>query len=90
MYKSTLGKMLFLGRMTQPIMLRVVSHMATKTAQLKVHHLKDLEAQIRYLKRTLPCIAFPSVPPGAPFHLDVYTDASMAGKKRRRGTRGVL
>jgi len=43
-YKSAIGKMLFIGRITQPLFLRIASHMAGKTKNLLLHHLKDLEA----------------------------------------------
>ncbi len=89
LYKSTLGKMLFLERMTEPIMRRVVSQIAIKTAQLEVHHFKDLAAQIRYVKRTLPCITFPAVPPRCALSPRRIYRRSMAGKKEG-GTRGTL
>ncbi len=45
-FKSDLGKMLFIGRMSQPIMLRIASQMATEMNRLLFHHLKDLDSLI--------------------------------------------
>ncbi len=86
-FKSALGKMLFIGRMSQPIMLRIASQMATKINKLHLHHLKDLDALIRYSKKYEPCISFPSSEAGSKFHFDVYSDASMSSKSEE-GARG--
>ena len=44
LYLSLVGKVLFVGRMTQPIMLRMTSRMATKVNHPQLHHLQDLRA----------------------------------------------
>ncbi len=80
-FKSILGKLLFVGRLTQPVLLRIASHFATKTLSLRAHHLKDLEAQLRHWKRVEPCIHFARPARPSPFILDVYTDAAMSSKK---------
>ena len=49
-FKSILGKMLIVGRLTNPIMLRVSSFVAAKASKLLFHHLKDIESELRYLK----------------------------------------
>eukprot|EP00171_Calliarthron_tuberculosum_P005283 IDg5283t1 len=86
-YRSIIGKILFVGRMTQLLLLRMASLIATKTSKLLVHHSRDLKALLKYAKRYEPCITFNHPANGCKFHLDTYTDASMAGKKEN-GARG--
>ena len=57
-FKSVIGLMLFVGRLTHPILLRTASHMATKTNKLLFHHLKDLYALAKYAKKYKSKITF--------------------------------
>lgn len=57
-FKSAIGKMLFIVRLTYPVMLRIASIMATKACKLQVHHLKDLEDELPYLKKHPPKLLF--------------------------------
>ncbi len=79
--------MLFIGRMTQPVMLPIASQMATKIDKLLLHHLKDLDALIRYSKKYEPCVSFPVSKSGEKLYLDVYSDGSMS-PKGEGGARG--
>ena len=73
--------MLFIGRVSHPIVLRIASQMATKTEHLLLHPLKDLEALIKYAKQAEPMVTFHKTNNQERFHLDVVTDAAMANKK---------
>lgn len=77
-YRSILGKMLYVGRMSQPIMLYHASHMASKLNTLKLHHLKDLGSLLRFDKKNVPILRFlpPSTKGG--FSLLAISDASMS------------
>eukprot|EP00171_Calliarthron_tuberculosum_P023073 IDg23073t1 len=46
-YRQIVGQLLFIGRCTQPIMLRIASHMATKISSLMTHHLRDLISLVK-------------------------------------------
>jgi len=50
-FKSAIGQMLFIGRLSNPVMLYFASHMATKSSALYSHHLKQLGSIIRHVKR---------------------------------------
>eukprot|EP00171_Calliarthron_tuberculosum_P004588 IDg4588t1 len=86
-YKSCLGKMLFIGRMTQPIMLRIASHMATKVNKLMRHHLKDLKSLIKYCKSSTPHISFKPVHQEGGFYLG-YLLRRKYGWQSRKCARG--
>lgn len=88
-YKSAIGKMLFIGRITQPIFLRIASNMVTKTKKLLLYHLKDLEALIKYGKETSPHIYFKSSTQGK-FSIEVNSDASMATKSGDKAREGFI
>lgn len=88
-YMSVLGKLLFTGGLAQPIALFYASYMATKTTALLKHHLKDLRALVRAVKRTTPELAFTPAPLNTKFSLEIYSDASMDSKKTH-GARGGL
>lgn len=89
-FKSTVGKMLFIGRLTHPVMVRGASIMATKPCKLQLHHLKDLESELRYLKKNPPKLLFNNFnisqestgtsSKTSPLYLDVYTDALLYRK----------
>ena len=76
LYRSLLGKLLFTGRMSQPIMLRIASEMAAKTNRLLVHHLKDLSAQVKYASSIAHDVTYTKPTSLRDFILDVYTDAT--------------
>jgi len=80
-YRSAIGRLLFVGRMTHPVLLRIASTMATKTSALLNHHLKDLAAFARYALKAAPVLTFRPGSTAAPFHFDVYSDGAMGSKK---------
>eukprot|EP00171_Calliarthron_tuberculosum_P018277 IDg18277t1 len=90
LYKSVLGKMLYIGRVSQPVIMYYASHMATKTSRLMSHHCKELSSLIRFSKRTAPELMFkPPVDQGE-FYLDGYTDAAPGGKKDESARGGFV
>jgi len=88
-FKSAIGKMLFIGRITQPLFLRIASHMASKVKNLLLHHLKDLEALIKSVKKEATCIIFKSTEKGK-FSIEVNSDAAMASKSEGKPREGYL
>ena len=79
-YRSLLGKILFVGRMSHPPLLRIASEMAGKLPTLLVHHLKDLQAQISQTKQHKCTLNFKHPSESRKFYLDVYSDAKMISK----------
>ena len=88
-YQSALGKLLFIGQLSQPVALYYASHMATKINSLRMSHLKDLRALVRVVRKSNPTLLFNRPISNAPFHLDVLTDAAMSNKNST-GARGGL
>ena len=86
-YRSLLGKILFTGRMSQPVMLRIASEMATKTNRLLVHHLKDLRAQVKYAMSISHDVLYAKSEASGKFYLDIYSDATCSkdGLNSREG-----
>lgn len=76
-----IGKLLFTGRTSYPIMLRVASSMAAKTNHILVHHLKILLTQVKYLKDIAVPLRFNKPISKDPFFFDVHSDSSMRNKK---------
>jgi len=91
-YRSSIGRLLFVGRMTHPVLLRIASTMATKTSALKNHHLKDLAAFVRYALKAPPVLTFrrASQPDEKGFHFEVYSDGSMGSKKEAVARSGYI
>lgn len=77
-YRSVIGKMLYVGRMSQPVMLYHASHMATKVGDLKAHHLKDLRALLKFDKKHTPALCFLKPSSGSKFSLEAISDAAMS------------
>jgi len=86
-FKSAIGQMLFIGRLSNPIMLYFASHMATKSSALHSHHLKQLGSIIRHIKRQPHNLTFKVPNPKYKSHIDVYSDASPPSNKDL-GSRG--
>jgi hypothetical protein len=56
-YMSTVGSMLFIGRVTSPIVARMAGILASALPALAVKDIKNINAPIRRLKANLPSIA---------------------------------
>ena len=76
LYRSLIGKLLFAGRLTQPVMLRIASEMATKVNKLQVHHLRDLRAHVKFALSVATPILYNRISQAGNFHIDVYSDAN--------------
>ena len=59
-YRYMLGKLLFLGRLTQQVILRIASEMAVKTNHPLVHHLRNLKSPINYTLKIASGVKFKS------------------------------
>jgi len=90
LFKSVIGKMLYIGRVCYPVMLYHASHMATKINQLKKHHLKDLAAVLRHLKERNPVLTYRSSQTNGKFTLHAFSDASAPNKKETSGRGAFL
>lgn len=77
-YRSVIGRMLYIGRTTHPVMLFHASHMATKVNQLRKHHLKDLHALLKFDKREEAKILYRAPSSAREFTLEAVSDASMS------------
>lgn len=69
--------MVYVGRIYNPIMLYHASSMASKISSLNPHHLKDLQAWIRFGKKRIPILRFKSPHSKGQFSLEATSDASM-------------
>jgi hypothetical protein len=94
-YMSTVGSMLFIGRVTSPIVARMAGILASALPALAVKDIKNINAAIRRLKANLPSIAElhfrvpgPASVDSAPVLL-VFADASFH-EEASRNRAGVL
>lgn len=74
-YQSRIGHVTFMARVTQPLMAYFASHMAAKLSHLQKHHLKALNAIIKYLRSIRPEICFRPGSQDLKCVLDIYIDA---------------
>jgi hypothetical protein len=94
-YMSTIGSMLFVGRVTSPIVARVAGVLASALPSLAVKDIKIINASIRRIKANLPSIAELHfiIPSGADGNADsfllAFTDASFH-EDAARNRAGVL
>eukprot|EP00171_Calliarthron_tuberculosum_P022319 IDg22319t1 len=79
-YRKSIGQILFVGRMTNPLLQRIASQMATKTPALMLHHLKELGTAIKKEKLKVPEIHFAQPSRHSMYSLEVCSDASMTNK----------
>jgi hypothetical protein len=89
-YMSTDGSMLFIGRVTSPIVERMAGVLASALPSLSVKDIKGMNAAIRKIRANLPSIAelhFMTCPETEQPFLLVFTDASFheAAAKNRTG-----
>ena len=91
-FRRAIGNILFVGRMSDPILLRIASTMATKVEDMKVLYLRDLKSQINYALRNAPVLAFHSTKSKVHknFHVEVYTDGATGNKKEDGGREGYI
>lgn len=79
-YRHTIGKMLYIGRMSAPLILLHASMAATKLSDLYNHHLRSLAAILKRLKTQGATLHYISPPTAnAAFTLDIISDGAMAG-----------
>ena len=89
-FRTTLGKMLYVGRMSNPIMLFHASYMASKTNKLETHHLKDLKAFLKWDKRHVPTLLYNSPNTSGNYILEAISDASMSSTSEGGGRGAYL
>ena len=91
-FRSAIGRLLFIGRMTHPVLLRIASSMATKVSALELHHLKDLKALVKYSCKKPPVLVFkpPKISSLSRSHFEVYSDGSMGTKKESAARGGFI
>jgi hypothetical protein len=94
-YMSTVGSILFVGRVTSPIIARMAGILASALPTLSVRDVKTMNSAVRKMKAALPSIAelhfvAPVVPPAdkGPFLL-VFSDASF-NEDAAKNRAGVL
>jgi len=90
-YRRAIGKILFVGRMSHPALLRIASTMATKVSMLQSHHLKDLQAQVKQALRNAPVLTYCSTKDDhQQFAMSVYSDGSPGSKKDEAARGGFI
>ena len=89
-FRSLIGYMLFLGRVSHPFLLFVCSDMAKKTQKLQKHHLKTLNSYISFIKKTKPELVYRPGCITSSCVLEVYSDASLPPKGETRSRSGWL
>lgn len=88
-YRSAICKMLYIGRIPQPIILFHAIHMAFKVNVLLSYHLKDLLALLRFDKKHIPTLRLVSPAQKVYFVLEATSDASIP-KLAEGDSRGVF
>lgn len=91
-YRHVIGRMLFIGRMTSPILLLHASMAASKIADLRRHHLRALATNLKRLKRNPAELHFlaPNRTVWNPFVVDIISDAAMAAVGETKGRGGYI
>lgn len=91
-YRRIIGKMLYISRMSAPLMLFHASHATTKLADLKRHHLRSLATTVTRLKQDEDKLIFlaPSRTPtkSASLHLDCISDGATVSGTEVNGREG--
>jgi len=87
-FRSLIGKMLYIGRLADPVTLYHASHFASKTSQLYTHHQNQLNAVLRS-KEVKPQLTFLSSNDER-YHLEAFCDATTAPKGESKGRMGIL
>lgn len=94
LYRHIIGQMLYIGRLSAPLMLYHASAAATKLPDLKLHQLRALASTVTGLKQQGTELKFlspasaPSV--NAPFVLDCISDGTTASGTDIRGREGHI
>ena len=90
-YRRLIGKMMFVGRMSSPVMQLHASIAATKLNDLMTHHLRALATVLRRLKRESATLTFKPPPPGAQSaEIDIISDGATASSGNERGREGFI
>lgn len=89
-YKSLIGKMLFIGRLFHPAMLRIAPQMAINTFKLLLLQLKDLNALVKYASKYHTTVRFKLPESSLRLMLKVIVEALMGSKKGPNAREGYL
>jgi hypothetical protein len=87
---STVGSLLFIGRVTCPPLLCVASHFGPKILILQVRHVKELNALLKKAHKVDFVLAFGKPPAGVEVTILGYSDASNYRTIERHVARPVL
>ncbi len=91
-YRHIIGKMLFIGRMSSPLLLLHASMAASKLADLRTHHLRALATILHRLKQHNAQLHFdsPTSTDHASFILDIISDGATATAAETKGREGHI
>lgn len=91
-YRHVIGKMLYIGRMSAPIILLHASMAASKLADLRTHHLRSLATVIKRVQTQGAELHYLSPPAKAsePFILDIMSDGASAAANDVKGRGGFI
>ncbi len=79
-FMGFIGYMLFMALVSHPIMAYYSSDQASKSHKLRKHHLKTVNAHVRYLKAMAPQLLYRLGSEVSECVFEVYTDASLSAK----------
>lgn len=89
-YRSLVGKLLYIGRLASPTIAFHASHAATKCCDLRLHHLRAMNATLRIVKACSCTLTYLSSD-GHPFKLEAMSDASMQAHNDKTNVReGII
>lgn len=89
-YRCLIGKLLYVGRLASPVCAYHASEAAMKCSQLRLHHIKALNATLKQLKLYPAKLSFHSVN-GSTFALEAMSDASLRERDSKTNVReGIL
>lgn len=77
-FRSVIGKRLYIGRLTNPVLLYHCSALASKVPALQFRHMKTLKTAVNQHTKSQQKVTFLAVPDGSTFGLQGISDASMA------------
>lgn len=93
LYRHLVGKMLYLGQMSAPLMLLHAFIAATRLCYLRIHHIQALASIVSGVKTknaTLRSVSWDHKDPmDCHFTINLISDVSMANKKDKKGRRAT-
>ena len=84
-YRSVIGKTLFVGHISRPVILYHASHIPTRMPKVFVYHLKNLSAIVMNDTNYTSKLRFLATPSDSRFRLETSSDTAMSNNKFNEG-----